>query len=188
MMKYKKATLFVLLLLIIVLAVSWQNIYKSWYLKAVYPRKYVDLVDKYAAESNIDKNLVYAVIKNESNFKPNAESNVGAIGLMQIQPDTFNWAQSKTEENETFSDDDLYKPEVNIKYGTIILASLLSEFKDNGTAIAAYHAGRSNVNKWLADKTKSKDGKTLDYIPFVDTRNYVAKVIETKKVYDNIYD
>ena len=177
----------VLVLLIIIFAVNWNNIYTNVYLKTAYPEKYSNIVTLYAGKSKLDPNLVYAVIRTESSFNPNAESQIGAMGLMQITPPTFEWAMDKTPQQESYSDADLYAPEVNVHYGTLVLSAFITEFGNEETALAAYNAGRSNVIKWLADSRYSKDGKTLYYIPFTQTREYVKRVEESKKMYTDLY-
>jgi soluble lytic murein transglycosylase len=172
--------------LIITLAVCWQYGYNS-FLKLAYPIKYSDLVIKYSAQLGVSPALIYAVIKNESSFNPKAESSIGALGLMQLTPETFKWAQSKTIDKEIYTENDLLNPEINIKYGTLVLSILLNEFKNTDTALAAYHAGRTNVKNWLANSDYSQDGQTLNHIPFADTRGYVPKVIAAENMYSQLY-
>lgn len=176
-----------LVLLIGVLAVTWQLLYKDGIYKAEYPQRYASYVEKYAGQQKIDQNLVYAVIKNESGFHPQAQSSIGARGLMQLTQETFEWAQMLSPTADAFNNSDLDKPEVNIKYGTVVLAALIQQFGDKETALAAYHAGQGNVRKWLDNPSYSKDGKTLYHIPFANTRAYVSKVLETERVYHNLY-
>jgi soluble lytic murein transglycosylase len=172
--------------LIITLAVCWQYGYNS-FLKLAYPVKYSDIVIKYSAQLSVSPTLIYAVIKNESGFNPKAKSSIGALGLMQVTPETFEWAQSKTPEIENYTDNDLLNPEINIKYGTLVLSILINEFKNTDTALAAYHAGRTNVKNWLLNSDYSQDGQTLTHIPFADTRGYVPKVIAAEKIYSQLY-
>jgi soluble lytic murein transglycosylase len=182
----RKLVLFMLLAAAI-LALLWQPLYKDVFLKSAYPLKYGSIVQKYAVQNSLDPNLIYAVIKCESSFNPRAQSNIGALGLMQLTPPTFEWAMSKERASPKYTTDDLYTPEVNIHYGTVVLSALLREFGDVGTAVAAYHAGRSNVKKWLKNTDYSKDGKTLSHIPFDDTRAYVGRVEQTRKIYSELY-
>jgi soluble lytic murein transglycosylase len=186
-MKIKPIALLLTLALIAGLAVCWQRIYKNNIYKAAYPERYQRLIEGAAKLNQLDPTLVYAVIKTESGFKPAAESRIGAKGLMQLTPDTFEWAQMLSPSGDKYTKDDLDNPEVNIKYGTVVLSSLTKEFGSVGTALAAYHAGRSNVIKWLADGNYSTDGKTLYYIPFNETRNYVKRVLATQKLYQSLY-
>lgn len=170
----------------VALAYAWRPVYNI-FLKSAYPEKYSGYVSLYSRKSGVDENLVYAVIKSESSFNPDAVSNIGAIGLMQITPPTLDWALNKENEPGKYSSSDLYTPSVNIHYGTVILSQLIREYGDEKVALAAYHAGRANVRKWLKNSAYSKDGKTLSHIPFSDTRAYVAKVEKIKKIYSDLY-
>lgn len=137
---------------------------------------YQDLVNLYAKEYNLDPALVFAVIKTESNFDADAKSNQNAHGLMQITESTLNWAMFRENQNASYTADDLYDPETNIKYGCLILSLLLHEFEDRDTALAAYNAGRGNAIKWLKDSRYSEDGIHLKDTPFAETDEYIKKV------------
>ena len=186
-MKKKAAVFTAAVAAVFLFAVLWQCGY-TVILKKAYPLKYDSLIRRYSAENHVDPALAFAVVKNESNFNPKAVSNQGALGLMQLTPETFAWGQSKLKEKAAYRTDDLYDPEINIKFGTLILSRFLQEFHyDNMTAVAAYHAGRGNVNKWLANKKYSGDGKKLNQIPFDTTRNYVQKVLKSREIYEKLY-
>lgn len=114
------------------------------------------LVEKYATENNIDKNLVDAVIKTESNYDKNAVSHAGALGLMQLMPMT---AQSLGVE-------DPFDPEQNISGGTKYLKSLINRYNSVELGLAAYNAGPASVNKYGGVP------------PYEETRNYIRKVME----------
>ena len=154
-------------------------------LKTLYPLKYEDYVEVYAKENNLSPAFVYAVIKCESNFDNEALSNVGATGLMQIMPDTFGWIKMKLRDDASY--DDIFDPELNIEYGCYLYGYLMEKYESEELALAAYHAGIGSVNKWLKDTEYSDDGKTLKDIPFPSTKEYVTKVIETKKIYQKLY-
>ncbi len=154
-------------------------------LKTFYPMKYTEFVEKYSAEYGVEPELVYAVIKTESSFNPDAVSDADAVGLTQITPETFEWLKMKLgEEDENLS---LYDPETSIKYGAFFLGYLTDEFKDTDIALAAYHAGRGRVNGWLEDKEFSPDGKSLVEIPIPETAHYVKKVNKALNIYYNLY-
>lgn len=152
----------------------------------LYPQNYSAYVEKYCVEYGIDENLTYAVIHTESGFDSNAVSHMGACGLMQIMPETFDWLRSKIGADDD-DIDDIFDPETNIRYGVYFLSLLRCEFGDERLTIAAYHAGMGRVNQWLRDSVISPDGKTLENIPFSDTEHYVKKVERTKKVYETLY-
>lgn len=180
-------TLAGLVLLILCAALLWQFFFRERFMKLAYPEKYTAYVQEYAAQSSLDPYLLYAVIRTESGFNPRAVSNIGALGLMQLTPDTFLWAQTKTAENESLSRQALYDPETNIRYGAVVLSTLIRDFGREDTAIAAYHAGRTQVKNWLSDTRYSHDGRSLYYIPFDDTRAYVQRVLNTRKIYRQLY-
>lgn len=154
-------------------------------LKTLYPTDYGDFVEKYAKENNLQTAFVYAVIECESGFDKDAVSYADAKGLMQLTSETFEWLQSK--KGEELSEEMLFDPETNIKYGCYFYGILLKEYKDEATAVAAYHAGMGNVSKWLRDERYSLDGKTLYDIPFENTKKYVEKVTKTKNIYSKLY-
>lgn len=147
--------------------------------------KYTEFVEKYSAEYGVEPELVYAVIKTESSFNPDAVSDADAVGLTQITPETFEWIKTKLgEENNNSS---LHNPETSIKYGAFFLGYLIDEFGNTDTALAAYHAGRGRVNGWLDDKEISPDGKTLSDIPIPETAHYIKKVNKALNIYNNLY-
>ena len=154
-------------------------------LKSLYPVKYTEFVETYAEENNLSDSFVYAVIKCESSFESDAVSYVGARGLMQIMPDTFDWIKGRLKDNADY--DDMFSPEDNIKYGCHLYGYLMEKYESEELAVAAYHAGMGNVDKWLKNEEYSEDGETLSNIPFPSTKKYVTKVIETKKIYEKLY-
>ena len=154
-------------------------------MKTFYPIKYADYVEKYSEEYGVDPKLVYAVIKTESSFNPDAVSYAHAEGLTQITPETFDWLRQKLgEENENLT---LFDPETSIKYGTFLLSYLIEKYENTDTAIAAYHAGIGRINGWLEDKEISPDGKKLNVIPIPETAHYVKKVNKALDIYNNLY-
>lgn len=155
--------------------------------KFVYPEEYQMFVERFSSKYGVDKNLIFAVIKTESNFDPNARSDVGARGLMQLMEDTYEWVGYRMEDDRELTYDNMYDPEYNIEYGTYLLRLLYDEYGDNATVLAAYHTGRGNVNKWLTDKNLSSDGCTLDSIPSAATEHYVSKVMKAYDAYNNLY-
>ena len=155
--------------------------------RAAYPLGYQELVERLAAQRGLDPALVYAVIRTESGFSPGARSSVDARGLMQLTPDTFQWVRYRLGEQEPADDDILYDPEKNVYYGCADLSLLILEFSREDTALAAYHAGRGSVNRWLGDSRYSEDGDCLTAIPYPDTDTYVKKVLSTRDLYHRLY-
>ena len=152
--------------------------------KKVYPIKYSEYVDKASERYGLDRSLIYAVIRTESKFDPNCESHVGAVGLMQVRPETFRWLQKLR--GTSLSDEDLSDPAVNIDYGCYLLKYFLKRYKDERCAVAAYNAGFV-VTKWLKNSEYSSDGKTLKKIPYHETSEYVKKVEHAKDMYNKLY-
>lgn len=157
------------------------------FMKAAYPLAYKELVTKEAAEQGVDPALVYSVIKAESNFDPEAKSHAGAMGLMQITPDTFDWLQTKLREDISYTKEDLYSPQINIRYGCKFLQILQDKYSERATALSAYNAGIGTVNTWLSNPEISQDGVTLSRIPYPETERYVSTVLRNYQKYKEIY-
>lgn len=150
------------------------------------PVKYEAEVKKYSAQYKLDEYLVYAVICAESSFESDAQSQVGAKGLMQIMPQTAQWLKEKYKLE--MSVDNLFNPETNIHLGCLYLSYLNSRFdNDVSLVLAAYNGGEGNVRKWLKSTVYSPDGKTLTNIPYKETANYVKKVSTYYDLYKKIY-
>lgn len=154
-------------------------------LKTLYPIKYESSVEKYSEQYKVDKTLILAVIRTESSFDPLSVSDAGAMGLMQIMPDTHEWLSGKLGREEDVSV--LFNEDTGIEYGTYLLRILIDEFHNIETAIAAYHAGIGRVSEWLKNEEYSSDGQTLDVIPFKDTAHYVYKIKRAVQIYENLY-
>ncbi len=142
------------------------------------PKKYSQFVERYAAECGLDSDLVYAVIRCESGFDEDAMSRSGAIGLMQLRPETANYISRLAGKEHA---PDLYDAESNIRTGVLYLVYLRQRFSTLSEILAAYNAGEGRVNAWLCDPRYSDNGETLTDIPFQETRQYVKRV---KKFYN----
>ena len=155
-------------------------------LPRVLPLKYQDIVDRYAAEYQLEKSLVNAVIFCESHFETEAVSSADALGLMQVTQETGWWAAEQMGiEAENL---DLTEPDTNIRIGCWYLGWLTEKFDGvTETALAGYNAGHGNVSKWLADEAMSADGITLEEIPFEETKSYVKKVQLAQLAYKYVY-
>lgn len=155
-------------------------------MKKLYPIKYSEYVEKYAREYNIDKYMVYAIIKAESNFDEKAKSESNAIGLMQIMETTATERANKMELEIT--EEDLFNPEINIKIGLNYFAYLAEQYNNNyALAIIAYNAGIGNVNKWIENGTIKQDGTDIENVPFKETNNYVRKILRDYEIYKGLY-
>ncbi len=155
---------------------------------AIYPKpeEYRTYVEKYSHQYGMPEELVWAVIKVESDFDSSAESSAGAVGLMQLMPATFEEITNHRLK-EGFDIGMRYDPETAIRYGTYYISYLYERYENWNTALAAYNAGLGNVDEWLQDPAYSKDGKTLQDIPYKETRNYVKKVNKALSKYERLY-
>ena len=154
--------------------------------KQAYPREYAEYVETYAEQYGVPETMIFAVIRTESGFDSGAVSHAGAVGLMQIMPDTFAWLT-----NEMLFDHldagMLYDPETNIKYGTYYLSRLYDRYGDWELALAAYNGGQGNVDEWLEDSAYADGEGGLKEIPFRETRQYVKKALKARDVYERLY-
>lgn len=160
-----------------------EDVQKSY----LYPYPYKETVTKYSNKYGMDSALVAAVIKTESRFELDAKSHRGALGLMQLMPDTAKWISSQIED-DNFSFDNIGDPDVNICYGTWYLSTLMREFEGNEVlSLAAYNAGIGNVKSWMIEYGWTYDFRDVNAIPFGETREYVKSVLRTKIKYKALY-
>ena len=185
MAKKKKQKSFISLILVFVVVLFAGKVAYKEVSEFLYPKKYSEYVEYYASQYKISETLLYSVIRTESGFDPMSVSVADARGLTQITKDTFDWLLMKTGENYTF--DDLFTPEISIKYGAYFLSVLQDEYAITETVIAAYHAGMGNVSSWLENDEYSDDGMNLKKIPISDTAHYVSKVMSAMDNYYKIY-
>jgi soluble lytic murein transglycosylase len=176
--------IFLLLLLAALAFVGYEYVQRT-----IYMLDYEELILRYAAEYDLDPNLVAAVIHTESRFRPEAVSSAGAMGLMQIMPTVGEWIASDKLGDAAFTTNDLLKPEVNIRYGCWVLDYHLKRYDgDIALSLAAYNAGEGRVREWQKNPQYSQDGVHLDEIPFKETRNYITKVNNAYAQYKKLYD
>lgn len=149
-----------------------------------YPLTYENYVSVCSARYEIPEEIIYAVIRTESGFEPDAVSPKGARGLMQLMPETFEWLLTKT--GEQYALDSLFDPAVNIKYGAYLLSILYNELGVWENVYAAYNAGIGRVRGWLSDERYSEDG-LLRNIPIAETDRYVSLVGDAVEVYKRLY-
>ena len=149
----------------------------GWWVRLWYPLSYAQIVRAHARNYDLDPALLAAVIYQESKFRPDSRSSSGAIGLMQLLPDTAKGIALHTG-GSRFRVADLYDPEINVRYGSWYLRHLLRKYRDEETALAAYNAGQANVDRWRS--------RGLE-IQFAETRHYVRRVEELKTMYRRAY-
>lgn len=152
-----------------------------------YPLEYSNVVQDAANEYNVSYSLIAGVILAESKFNETAESGSGALGLMQLMPDTAHWIAEEMNQ-PTMTDADIKEPVANIKMGSWYLAYLLKEFQGNEVlALAAYNAGRGHVEGWMKTYNWDYDFNDISKIPFPETRVYVNNVLTNKEKYESLY-
>ena len=142
----------------------------------MFPKRYENYIVEYSNEFGLEKELVYAVIKVESDFKKDAVSKSGALGLMQILPSTAKWIAKEL--GEDYLDEKMFEPKTNIKFGCFYLNYLFEKFDSLEVVICAYNAGEGNVLEWIENGRLEKDK-----IDFEETRNYLKKVEKYYRVY-----
>jgi soluble lytic murein transglycosylase len=145
------------------------------------PLEHEDIIRQQAQEKGVDAALIAAVIDTESKFAPTAESSAGARGLMQVTPEAAKDI-ARHSGATTFHTSDLSNPEINIKYGTFLLAERIAQYEGNvAAALASYNAGPGPVEKWGGSDLK------VDNITYPETRAYVELVLERQKEYREKY-
>ena len=150
------------------------------------PLRHDDIIRQQAAEKHVDAALIAAVIYEESRFRDQT-SNAGARGLMQITPETADFIARRSG-GFRFEQSDLATPQINIAYGTWFLRYLIDHYEGNETlAVAAYNAGQSNVDTWVAKAGGPDKFDSARHIPFPETRAYVENVQERRQQYREHY-
>lgn len=189
MTKKTIVSLLIIILLLVAILVLFKIVrVQDVILKKIYPTKYSEYVEKYAEENNIDKYLVYAMIKAESNFNPNVTSSSDAKGLMQLMDETA-VERSNIIDNNTVESHDLYDPETNIRLGTSYFSYLLGIYNGNIVlALTAYNAGLGNVEQWIKNGIIKSDGSNIENIPYTETSNYVRKILRDYQIYLKLYE
>jgi peptidoglycan lytic transglycosylase len=148
------------------------------------PLHYSTVIRQQAAEKRLDPALVAAVIYAETKFDARTSS-AGAVGLMQILPQTAEFLAHRSGAT-TFTTADLSRPQVNIAYGSYYLRYLLDEYHGSRVlALAAYNGGEANVDRWIAAAHGAR--LTIDEIPFPETRAYVSRVLSARSDYRRSY-
>lgn len=154
-------------------------------LQHFFPVDYCELIVAAADEYSVDPLLIAALIRVESGYDPEAVSPKGAVGLMQIMPNTGRWVAEQN--RRRFKEDDLADPEININYGVHYLAYLLGEFSTEHAALAAYNAGPTIVHQWIDWYIWNGTFEARRAIPYQETRDYLQKVELVKRLYQYLY-
>ena len=180
----KGRNLIVILVIVILLALFCAEPIKQQITKSVYKKEYSEYVTKYAEQYGVEENLIYALIKAESNFNPDAVSHQNAKGLMQLMQSTAEDLAKKSKIN--LNNEIILEPEVNIQLGTQYIASLLNKYDCVEVALAAYNAGSGNVDKWISSGKIKADGSDIENIPYKETNTYVRKIMRDYEIYKQL--
>lgn len=183
----KKQIIIVAIILIFCILIAFLNI-PIRIQKIIYKKDYEEYVQKYSQQYNVDENLVYALIKAESNFNANAQSSKGAIGLMQLMETTAQDVCKRMDLNISNNElkEKLLEPEININIGTKYLSILIQQYGNVEIAITAYNAGIGTVDNWIEKDIIKADGSNVEKIPYKETNNYVRKILRNYKIYTNL--
>lgn len=179
--------LVILLLLIaaVVLLFQVRGLVAEWF----FPREYEDIISEACEPYGIDPYLILAMIREESNFNPEAVSAAGAYGLMQLMPDTATWIIDQAGFAFTV-EQTLHEPAANIAAGVWYIHWLDDTYYGNQglpAAIAAYNAGHSNVDHWLSSGNWDGTLEDVEGIPYAETRQYLQYVYRSYKMYLQLY-
>ena len=178
MEKAKKLLTVIIIIAILVIVAIYVN---KQMIKTMYKKEYSEYVSKYSQEYEVDENLIYALIKAESNFNANAVSAKDAQGLMQLM---YSTAEDVAKKNGIeLTEENILDPEININIGTKYLSTLLKKYDCLEVALAAYNAGSGNVDRWIANGTIKADGSDIENIPFKETNTYVRKIMRDYEIY-----
>ena len=188
-MSLKKIIINIVLLSIFFLAILLSILMRNNILKLIYKKEYSEYVSKYSKEYNVNENLIYSIIKAESNFNERATSNKGAKGLMQLMEVTAKDTSKKINLNISSEelDEKLFDKDININLGTKYISVLIEKYGNIEIAITAYNAGIGTVDKWIETGVLSSDGTNIENIPYKETNNYVRKILRNYKIYQKIY-
>ena len=175
-------------IMILIIAILFV-LFKDKLLKILYPKTYSEIISVYAEKYDVEENLIYAVIKAESNFNSKAVSNRDAIRLMQIVEETAIEVATRNQidiDTENISEE-LLNIDNNINIGTKYLSTLLTQYGNIEVALAAYNAGIGTVNNWIEKQIIQADGSNIENVPYKETNNYVRKILRDYRVYNELY-
>ncbi|MDY6084399.1 MAG: lytic transglycosylase domain-containing protein [Dialister sp.] len=135
------------------------------------------LISLYCNIYDVKPSLVEAVMLTESKFDEKAVSHVGAVGMMQLMPDTAEWISNES----GLPASELENPEQNIPLGIWYIRFLLDKYEQNEVlALAAYNAGRGNVDEWMREWGWTTGFTNVSKIPFPETREFVKSVLDAE--------
>lgn len=177
-----------LVLLLFIIVVGLLFFQSEWLGRTIYPIYYKDEIARNAELYDMDPHLIAAIIRVESNYKAGAVSPKGALGIMQVMPDTAEWILKKDDFGAITVEDVGRNPEAGIRIGTWYIQELLRQFNGNlNLSLAAYNAGPGKVKQWVDQKVWDGSEKRLSDIPYGETRQYVKKVLYYYNKYQEVH-
>ena len=187
-MKYKKIIILLLIIFVIFILLGPLQIQKKVLMK-IYPKEYEEIVDLNSEKYNVDKNLIFAIIKAESNFNEKAHSSKGANGLMQLMESTAKDVLKGTQIQITDEEleEKIFDVNINIELGTKYISTLIEKYESIEIALTAYNAGIGTVNNWIEKGILKSDGSDIENIPYKETNTYVRKILRDYKIYEDLY-
>jgi soluble lytic murein transglycosylase len=156
------------------------------YWEALFPKPYWTEVKRFSSANTLDPYLVTSLIRQESEFNPNAVSRANAVGLMQLLPKVGKTI-AKQQKLRHFSTTELFMPAVNLQLGTRYFHELVDKFGALEYALAAYNAGSDRVEDWLGQGKYRDPQEFAESIPFTETREYVQAILRNASVYRQLY-
>ena len=168
---------------------SWKlNQGKRRTIHQLFPRAYAPIVQAMARAHRLDPNLLWAIMRTESTYRPDAVSRVGATGLMQIMPSTGR-RLSAAMELEGFYHQQLFSPELNLRLSGWYLRAVLDKFKEQIPLVAAaYNGGPHNVARWLRRRGGGADlDEFVEEMPFSESRRYGKKILRRVALYERVH-
>jgi soluble lytic murein transglycosylase len=156
------------------------------YWEALFPKAYWTDLKRSSAANGLDPYLVASLIRQESEFNPNAVSRANAVGLMQLLPKTGKLV-AKEVKLKRYSASQLYTPAVNLQLGTRYFRGMVDKFGGFEYALAAYNAGSDRVEDWLSQGKYRDPQEFVESIPFTETREYVQAILRNASVYKQLY-
>lgn len=175
--------------IIVLMIVVFLVVFKDKILKIIYPKTYKEIVSVYAEKYSVNENIIFSVIKAESNFENSAVSHKDALGLMQIMKETAKDVAQKhnIDIDLNNAEEEILNVQNNINIGTKYLSILLEKYENIELSVAAYNAGIGTVDNWIEKGIIKKDGSDIENIPYKETNNYVRKILRNYKVYEELY-
>jgi soluble lytic murein transglycosylase len=166
-------------------AVDLNSLPRSYW-EALFPKPYWTDLKKFSSDNALDPYMVASLIRQESEFNPNAVSNKNALGLMQLLP-RVGKGVAKQEKLKHFSPQQLFTPAINLQLGTRYFRSMVDQFGGFEYALAAYNAGDDRVKDWQAAGKYRDIYEFVESIPFTETREYVQAIMRNANVYSQLY-